>query len=113
MSSPADEFAQYQSSYPQELNIAQRLADGALANGWGKRTAFHYRGARVSFAQVREDTGRFAGVLAGLEVAAEQRVLIALPDTPAFLASFLGTIWHGSVAVPINPYLPLDRYEFF
>ena len=113
MSSPADEFAQYQSSYPQELNIAQRLADGALANGWGKQTAFHYRGARVSFAQVREDTGRFAGVLAGLEVAAEQRVLIALPDTPAFLASFLGTIWHGSVAVPINPYLPLDRYEFF
>ena len=66
MSSPADEFAQYQSSYPQELNIAQRLADGALANGWGKRTAFHYRGARVSFAQVREDTGLFAGVLAGL-----------------------------------------------
>ena len=93
--------------------LAQRLAAGALANGRGQRTAFHYRGARVSFAQVREDTGRFAGVLAGLEVAAEQRVLIALPDTPAFLASFLGTIWHGSVAVPINPYLPLDRYEFF
>ncbi|HJO30715.1 MAG TPA: benzoate-CoA ligase family protein [Acidobacteriota bacterium] len=113
MNSSTDEVAHYQSSYPQELNIAQRLADGALANGWGKRTAFHYRGSRVSFAEVREDTARFASVLFELEVAAEQRILIALPDTPAFLTCFLGTIWHGSVAVPINPYLPLDRYEFF
>ncbi len=113
MSSPADELAEYQSSYPQELNIAARLADGALEAGWGKRTAFHYGGDPVSFARIRKDTARMAGVLAGLEVAAEQRVLIALPDAPMFATSLLGSIWHGSVAVPINPYLPLDRYEFF
>ncbi len=113
MSSLADELAAYQSSYPQDLNIGARLADGALEAGWGERTAFRYRGEPVSFARVREDTARLAGVLAGLGVAAEQRVLIALPDAPTFATSFLGSIWHGAVAVPINPYLPVDRYEFF
>ena len=113
MTSSADGLIEYRPSYPQELNIAARLADGAVTDGWGKRTAFYYRGDRVSFARVREDVGRLAGVLAGLEVAAEQRIVIALPDAPTFITSFLGSIWHGSVAVPINPYLPLDRYEFF
>ena len=113
MSSPGKELAAYQSSYPQDLNIAVRLADGALQAGWGERPAFHYRGEAISFAQVREDTARFAGLLANLGVSREQRVLIALPDAPGFAAAFLGSIWRGAIAVPINPYLPLDRYEFF
>jgi len=113
MSSSADDGGGYRSSYPQELNIAARLADGALQAGWGARAAFHYRGAAVSFARIREDTARLAGVLAGLDIAAEQRVLIALPDAPSFATSFLGSIWRGSVAVPVNPFMPQDRYEFF
>ena len=100
-------------AYPEELNIAARLCDAALDAGWGERPAFRYRGVQVTYDEVRESVARFAGVLGALGVDAEQRVFVALPDAPSFLAAFLGAIWHGAVAVPVNPYLTFDRYEFF
>jgi len=101
------------SSYPVRLNIAQRLADGAFDAGWSERPAFHYRGREVSYASVRDGAALWAGVLAELGVDFEQRVLVALPDAPAFATTFLGSIWRGAVAVPVNPYLSPDRYEFY
>lgn len=100
-------------AYPVRCNIAARLADGAIDSGWGERVAFHYRDRRVTYAEVAGDAAGFARVLSQLDVAREQRVLLGLPDAPAFVGAFLGVIWHGAVAVPVNPYLPLDSYEFY
>ena len=100
-------------TYPDQLNIAAHLCEAALEAGWGERPAFRYRRGAVTYAEVRESAARCAGALATLGVEEEQRVLVALPDAPPFAAGFLGAIWRGAVAVPVNPYLPLDRYEFF
>jgi benzoate-CoA ligase len=99
--------------YPARLNIAARLLEGALDRGWGDRPAFHYRGTPLAYAQVRERASRWAGALRRLGTAPEQRVVVALPDAPDFVAAFLGTIWRGAVAVPVNPYLPHDSYSFY
>jgi benzoate-CoA ligase family protein len=99
--------------YPKRLNIAVRLTDGALDAGWGERIAFSHGHASISYAEVRERAARWAAALAGLGVCREQRVLIALPDTPSFVTAFLGTIWAGAVAVPVNPYLPAEHYAFY
>ncbi len=100
-------------SYPEQLNIASRITDGALREGWGQRVAFRAAGTEITYEQVRDDVSRWAGALRELGVAPEQRVLVALADEPSFVTAFLGAIWHGAVAVPVNPYLPPDSYEFF
>ncbi len=99
--------------YPDSLNIAARLAAGALDAGWGERTAFFYRDQEISYAQTADAAARWAGALHTRGVQPEERVLLALPDAPPFVSTFLGAIHNGSVAVPVNPYLPGDRYEFF
>jgi benzoate-CoA ligase len=99
--------------YPRSLNIAARLADGALDAGWGERIAFSHGDASITYAQVRDSAARWAEALDDLGVCREQRVLIALPDTPSFVTAFLGTIWAGAVAVPVNPYLPAEHHAFY
>jgi benzoate-CoA ligase len=99
--------------YPDQLNIAARLTEGALEAGWGGRVALRSGGREVTYAEVRDEVACWAGVLEELGVAPEQRVLVALADTPSFITAFLGAIWGGAVAVPVNPYLPLDRYEYY
>ena len=111
--SAPDSSSSFSSSYPVRLNIASRLAEGAIDAGWGSDVAFHYRGRLITYGQVRDSAARWAGALEGLGVAPEQRVLLALPDAPAFPAAFLGSVWRGAVAVPVNPYLTPDRYEFY
>jgi len=99
--------------YPVRLNIAARLIEGALDSGWRDHPAFFYGDRQLTYGDVYQQAARLAGALDGLGVAREQRVLLGLPDVPAFVGTFLGTMWHGAVAVPINPFLPFDRYEFF
>lgn len=99
--------------YPSDCNIAARLTEGALEAGWADRPLFHYRDRTLSYGEVHQRAARFAGALRRLGVAPEQRVLIALPDAPAFVDAFLGILRIGAVAVPINPYLPVESYEFF
>lgn len=99
--------------FPEELNIAERLCAGSLQAGWGERPAFLCGEDRLTYRQVADRTARWGGVLEGLGIEPEQRVLLALPDAPAFPVAFLGTLWAGSVAVPVNPYLEADRIAFF
>jgi benzoate-CoA ligase family protein len=99
--------------YPRSLNIAARLAEGALEAGWGERIAFSHGGESITYAEVCDRAARWAATLDRLGVRREQRVLIALPDAPSFVTAFLGTIWAGAVAVPVNPYLPPEHHAFY
>src|SRR5574341_1422945 len=52
-------------------------------------------------------------MLAGRGVEPEQRVIIALPDGPEFVAAFFGTLKLGAVVVMVNPQLAVDAIEYF
>ena len=66
-------------------------------------------GARVlSHGEVAENCYRFANFLRSRGLQPGERVVLALPDTPAFPAAFLGVMLCGGVPMVLNAELPLE-----
>jgi benzoate-CoA ligase len=93
------------SGRPEHFNAADFFVDRHLAEGRGGRTAFRFRGRSLTYAALAELAGRAASALAGLGVEIENRVVLALSDSPAFAAVFWGAAKLGAVSVPIPPQL--------
>ena len=66
-----------------------------------ERTALLAGDSRYSYAEMASRTASFAARLAGCGIGEGDRVVIALPDSPAFVAAFFGTLYLGAVAVPV------------
>ncbi|GAA3724276.1 AMP-binding protein [Salinactinospora qingdaonensis] len=92
------------------MNISADLA--ARARQWASRPAF-YEGERVwSHGEVHELAARAATVLAARGVTTESRVLVALTDGIAWVATFLAVARLGATAVLTNPALPESDHAF-
>jgi benzoate-CoA ligase family protein len=63
--------------------------------------------------QLRRLVRQTAAALARRGVAEEQRVIVALPDCPEYVAAVLGAMWNGSVPVLVSSFLPSDGYAAF
>jgi benzoate-CoA ligase family protein len=63
----------------------------------------------ISYRELREEVVRAAEVLNALGISVNDRVAILLNDSPEFIASFVGVISLGAVAVPINMALRHDE----
>ncbi len=96
----------------EHLNIASFFVDRHLAAGRGDRTAFRFAGRSITYAAVADQASRAAGALAELGVEIEQRVLLALDDSPAFAAAFWGAARLGAVSVPVNTLMGAEDYAF-
>ena len=99
-------------SVSEPLNIASFFVDRHLATGRGGRTAFRFAGRSISYADVADASKRAAGAFAELGVEIEQRVLLALEDSPAFGAAFWGAARLGAVSVPVNTLMSPEDYLF-
>src|SRR5437016_6512613 len=95
-----------------QTNAAAYFVDRHLAEGRGARTAHRTGGRAVTWADVAGAADRWGTVLTGLGVGIQDRVLLVLDDSPAFVAVFWGTVKIGAVAVPVNPLMAADDYEF-
>ena len=76
-------------TFPDELNLADhflfdRLAEPALRD----KAAILFGDRRLTYAEVADQARALRGQLAVAGVAREQRVLVVLPDTPAFVRMF-------------------------
>ncbi len=87
------------------LNIADYFLDDRVAEGLGHRVALRTRRTTVSYAALQARANRFANALRDLGVRPEERVLIALPDTPDFAAALFGALKLGAVGVMVNCFL--------
>ena len=94
---------------PERYNASQIL-DQNLEAGRGDKVAIRSPGHELTYAQLAARAAQAGHLLAALGVEAEQRVLLALDDTPLFPALFLGAMRMGAVPVTANP---LDRAENF
>jgi benzoate-CoA ligase len=92
------------------FNLSTVLLDEHLAAGRGGRPALHYEGAALSYRDVSELVARTGGALRSLGVEMEDRVALLLPDSPEFVATFLGAIRIGAVPVTLSIYLTSDDY---
>ena len=78
----------------------------------GDKVAIRCKDEKVTYKELRENVDRFANVLKSLGVKPTERVMILLPDSPAFFYAFLGSIKYGAWAVPVNTMLNESDYEY-
>ena len=84
--------------------------DAHLEAGRGDRPAIRSSGETLSYAAVAGRVNRAGNALRALGVEPEQRVALILPDSPDFVAAFLGAIKVGAVPVTLSTLLtPFDQ----
>lgn len=94
---------------PEWFNLAEHLLDARLAEDLGAAEAIRTDQGSLTYAEVADLSQRFARLLRRRGVRQEERVLIALPDTPEFVGCLFGVLRIGAVAVMLNPELRTDH----
>jgi benzoate-CoA ligase family protein len=92
------------------FNLSTVLLDEHVAAGRGDRAALRYEGATLSYRDVSRLVARAGNALRALGVEIEDRVALLLPDSPEFVATFLGAIRIGAVPVTISTHLTSEDY---
>jgi benzoate-CoA ligase family protein len=99
--------------FPEQLNIADWLLDARVREGKGDRPALLTDQGKLTYREVQALANRFGHLLVSAGVEPEQRVIIALPDGPEFVAALFGTLKVGAVVVMVNPQLGVEAIEYF
>lgn len=94
---------------PPEGNLSVVLVEAALERGLGSRPAILADGVRWTYEDLAERMGSAAAWLAGLGVRRGDLLLLALRDSPEWIALFLGAMRLGAVCALASPDLPGDR----
>lgn len=92
-----------------ELNIAAHFVDAPAARH-PARTAIVGEPREVTYGELAALTNRVGNALRAQGVSRGDRVLIVLPDSAEFIASFFGAAKIGGVAVPVNPFARSSDY---
>ena len=87
---------------PDQFNAATAFLDRNLDEGRGAKTAIYYEGQPYTYAEIATQANQIGNGLRELGVEIEQRVALALLDSPAFAATFFGAMKIGAVPVPMN-----------
>jgi acyl-CoA synthetase (AMP-forming)/AMP-acid ligase II len=80
-------------------NVAATLIDALIASNRGDRHAFEFARKTYSYQDVAALMNRTGNMIRSLGVATHARVLLLLPESPAFVASLLGVMKAGAVPV--------------
>ena len=68
--------------------------------------------SQITFAELSEQTDRFAQLLRNLQVDFGERVLIRLPNSLAYPIAFLGAMKRGAIAVPTSTLLTAEEVVY-
>jgi long-chain acyl-CoA synthetase len=82
------------------VNLAHLPADGALEHP--ERPALFFEDEAIPYRELERRAAVAAGALRAAGVRAGDRVAIKLPNTPAYVAAYLGALRLGAIAVPLN-----------
>ncbi len=96
-----------------QFNLASYLLDRHVAEGRGQRVAVHYGSQTLTYAQLQQQAHALAAALVRLGVEPENRVVVCLPDCPAFLATYFGALRIGAVPVLVNTYARPEDYLYY
>ncbi|MEK7342091.1 MAG: benzoate-CoA ligase family protein [Candidatus Binatota bacterium] len=97
---------------PDIYNAATTFVDENIAQGRGAKTAIYYQDQRISYQDLFHRVNQTGNLLKELGLEIEQRVILALPDSPEFAFSFFGAIKIGAVPIPTNPWMKAKDYEY-
>jgi 4-hydroxybenzoate-CoA ligase len=97
---------------PNTFNVADYLISRHVREGRGGRVAVRHEAGVLTYAGLDELARRTASALRGLGLTPGQRVVLVLPDVPAFYAAFLGAIMAGLVPVPTSTLLRRADHQY-
>jgi 2-aminobenzoate-CoA ligase len=89
--------------YPDTLNLAERLLTGAARAVPDEATSIIYRGAAISYGELRRRVFAFAAHLIRLGVQPTDRVALRLHNCPEYIVSWLAVQWIGAIGVAVPP----------
>jgi benzoate-CoA ligase family protein len=92
--------------FPDDFNLASYYLFDRLAEGLGEKPAVLFGARSYTYAETAARAVNLQRALSGLGVRREERVLIILHDTPAFVWAIFGTLLQGAVVTMGNPEAP-------
>ena len=99
-------LAHYPPGVPRSLEVPSirlpELVEESVRR-WPARPAMLFYGARWSYAELWELSGRFAGALGSAGIRPNDRVALHLPNCPAYPIAFLATLRLGATVVQVSP----------
>ena len=93
--------------------MATYFLDDRIAEGRGDKVAVYYEDERYTYREVQQMANALGNVLLSLGVEMEDRVLIVLPDSIEFVATWFGVAKTGAVIAMVNTILPTTDYEYY
>ena len=92
------------------FNLATILGESALAAP--DQPVSRFAGTTTTYAQLDEQSGRFAAGLLAAGLLPGDVVALQLPNVPEFLVAYFGTLKAGMTLLPLNPLLKAPEIEY-
>ncbi len=100
-------------TYPEQLNAATELLDGAIARGWGERIVFRSPADTWTYSELLARANRIAHVLRDdLGVVPGHRVLLRGANSPTMVALWFAVLKAGGIVVCTMPLLRARELTF-
>jgi benzoate-CoA ligase len=100
-------------TFPERFNMATYFLDDRIEEGFGNKIAVYCGAKQYTYREVQQMANEVGNVLLRLGVEMEDRVLIVLPDSIEFVATWFGVAKIGAVITMVNTILPAADYEYF
>ena len=99
--------------FPEKFNLGQYFLYHNLEAGREDKTCLYYEDQTFTYGDACRMANRTGNALRELGVELEDRILIALPDSPEFVWSWFGAARIGAVITMVNPLLPAADYPYY
>jgi benzoate-CoA ligase len=96
----------------EHYNAATDLLDRNLEQGRSEKVAIRTDEGEWTYAAVAASANRAGNAFRELGLETENRVLMAVQDSPEFASTFFGAIKLGAVPVPVNTNLVTEEYAY-
>jgi benzoate-CoA ligase len=100
-------------TFPEQFNMATYFLDARIEEGFGDKIAVYCGSKQYTYRDVQQMSNEVGNALLRLGVEMEDRVLIVLPDSIEFVATWFGIAKIGAVITMVNTILPPTDYEYY
>jgi benzoate-CoA ligase len=100
-------------SFPERFNMADYFLYHNVEEGRENKTCLYFEDQTFTYGETVRWSNRAGNALRELGVEIEDRVLIVLPDCPAFVWTWYGAARIGAVITMVNPLLPAEDYKYY
>jgi benzoate-CoA ligase family protein len=100
-------------TFPEQFNMATYFLDARIEEGFGDKIAVYCGAKQYTYREVQQMSNEVGNALLSLGVEMEDRVLIVLPDSIEFVATWFGIARIGAVITMVNTILPPADHEYY